>query len=77
MRVVVQKARPKQDTGCDCGVYVCKYVDTLLNGIALESAVWHPYDDVETFRYRITWELCRGRGRHLSVWGLTQRNLGV
>ncbi|XP_074362489.1 putative ubiquitin-like-specific protease 1B [Apium graveolens] len=77
MKMAIVTARPKQDTGCDCGVYVCKYVDVILNGIRLEHAIWHPYDDVETFRYRITWELRRGRARHLSAWGLTQRNLGL
>ncbi|KAL8145237.1 hypothetical protein AgCh_003436 [Apium graveolens] len=60
MKMAIVTARPKQDTGVDCGVYVCKYVDVILNGIRLEHAVWHPYDDVETFRYRITWELRRG-----------------
>ncbi|KAL8112475.1 hypothetical protein AgCh_019979 [Apium graveolens] len=77
MKMTIVTARPKQDTGVDCGVYVCNYVDVILNGIRLEHAVWHPYDDVETFRYRITWKLCRGRARHLSAWGLTQRNLGL
>ncbi|XP_074355665.1 ubiquitin-like-specific protease ESD4 [Apium graveolens] len=75
MKMAIVTARPKQDTGVDCGVYVCKYVDVILNGIRLEHTFWHPYDDVETFRYRITWELRRGRARHLSAWGLTQRNL--
>ncbi|XP_074369105.1 ubiquitin-like-specific protease ESD4 [Apium graveolens] len=77
MKMAIVTARPKQDTRVDCGVYVCKYVDAILNGIRLEHAVWHPYDDVETFCYRITWELRRGRARHLSAWGLTQKNLGL
>ncbi|KAL8155228.1 hypothetical protein AgCh_000562 [Apium graveolens] len=39
-------ARPKQDGGIDCGVYVSKYMDAMLNGISLPSAVWNAKVDV-------------------------------
>ncbi|XP_074350792.1 uncharacterized protein LOC141690081 [Apium graveolens] len=59
-------ARPKQDGGKDCGVYVSKYMDTMLNGISLPSAVWNAKVDVQTFRYRMAHGLSKGAARHIS-----------
>ncbi|XP_074374756.1 putative ubiquitin-like-specific protease 1B [Apium graveolens] len=69
-------ARPKQDGGNDCGVYVSKYMDAMLNGISLPSAVWNPKVDVQTFRYRMAHELSKGVPRHISEWGIRQREAG-
>ncbi|KAL8146825.1 hypothetical protein AgCh_004530 [Apium graveolens] len=69
-------ARPKQDGGNDCGVYVSKYMDAMLNGISLPSAVWNPKVDVQTFRYRMAHELSKGVARHISEWGIRQREAG-
>ncbi|KAL8126807.1 hypothetical protein AgCh_013921 [Apium graveolens] len=63
-------ARPKQDSGNDCGVYVSKYMDAMLNGISLPSAVWNAKVDVQTFRYRMAHELSKGVARHISEWGI-------
>ncbi|KAL8088727.1 hypothetical protein AgCh_038492 [Apium graveolens] len=66
-------ARPKQDGGIDCGVYVSKYMDAMLNGISLLSAVWNAKVDVQTFRYRMAHDLSKGVARHISEWGIRQR----
>ena len=68
--------RPKQKGGVDCGVYVCKYMDAMLNGISIPSAHWDPEKDVITFRYRIAHELLNGEARHLSEWSFRERELG-
>ncbi|KAL8114840.1 hypothetical protein AgCh_021620 [Apium graveolens] len=69
-------ARPKQDGGIDYGVYVSKYMDAMLNGISLPSAVWNAKVDVQTFRYRMAHELSKGVARHISEWGILQREAG-
>lgn len=77
MRVRYVKDRPKQHGGSDCGVYVCKYMDAILNGISLAEAAWDGVVDVITFRYRIAWELFTGVPRAISESGLIARNRGV
>ncbi|XP_074377808.1 putative ubiquitin-like-specific protease 1B [Apium graveolens] len=69
-------ARPKQDGGNDYGVYVSKYMDAMLNGVSLPSAVWNAKVDVQTFRYRMAHELSKGVARHISEWGIRQREVG-
>ncbi|KAL8119762.1 hypothetical protein AgCh_017026 [Apium graveolens] len=69
-------ARPKKDGGIDCGVYISKYMDPMLNGISLPSAVWNAKVDVQTFRYRMAHELSKGIARHISEWGIRQREVG-
>ncbi|KAK1360710.1 hypothetical protein POM88_045184 [Heracleum sosnowskyi] len=69
--------RPKQEGGVDCGVFVCKYMDAICNGISLKTAYWTPDKDVITFRYRIANELRNGEARLISEWGIRQKNLGL
>ncbi|XP_063941643.1 uncharacterized protein LOC108198076 [Daucus carota subsp. sativus] len=76
MKVRSVTERPKQVGGFDCGVYVVKYVDAICGGIQLKNAVWDPTLDILTFRYRMAWELNRGRARHISEWGIKERLLG-
>ena len=76
MEVHGLEARPKQDGGIDCGIYVSKYMDAMLNGISLPAAVWDAKKDVQTFRYRMAHELSKGAARHISEWGIRQREAG-
>lgn len=77
MKIKEAKDRPKQKGGIDCGVYVCKYMDAICNGISLKEAHWDPEKDVMTFRYRIAHELRIGEARLICEWGIRQRNLGL
>lgn len=76
MRVKTISERPKQVGTNDCGVYVCKYIDALLNAIPLNEAAWDPIYDVRTFRLRIAWELLNGEARHMIESGVQLRQLG-
>ncbi|KAL8118195.1 hypothetical protein AgCh_015918 [Apium graveolens] len=69
-------ARLKQDGGIDCGIYVSKYMGAMLNGISLPSTVWNAKVDVQTFRHRMAHELSKGVARHISEWGIRQREAG-
>lgn len=70
------KERPKQVGGSDCGMYVCKYMNAILNGIPLHLAVWTPPDDIITFRYCIAWEIFKGKARKIADDGINRRNEG-
>lgn len=76
MEVHGLKERPKQKGGIDCGIFVAKYMDAMLNGIRLPTAVWDAEKDIITFRYRIAHELSKGVGRHISDWSLREREAG-
>lgn len=77
MKVKFIEKRPKQTNGYDCGVYVCKYMDAILNGISLHEAEWGTTLTALTFRYRIAWELLSGEARKISEYGKLQRNKGL
>lgn len=47
----------------------------MMDAITLDKDVWHPYEDVETFRYRISWKLRKGHARHISERGMKQKKL--
>lgn len=76
MKVRTVGRRPKQKGSNDCGVYVCKYVDAILNAIPLETAYWDPVYDVHTFRVRMAWEILNGQARHMIESGIQHRQLG-
>lgn len=59
--VQVNPYRPKQENGTDCGVFVCKYMDDLLNDIKCPDR-WCP-KDIYVFRTRIAYEICQEIGR--------------
>lgn len=77
MRVKELDKRPKQDNGIDCGVYVFKYIDAILNGINLGEAYWDPKLTILTFRYRIAHEIKNGEARQMSEWSMRQRLKGL
>lgn len=77
MKVRAVDERPKQEGSDDCGVYVCKYIDAMLNGIQLSAAHWDPIHDIRTFRYRMAWELVNGAARHMADWGVEERLKGI
>ena len=80
MRVLHEKNRPKQGKDIDCGVYVMKYMDDMLNGISLREAVGDQnldIVDIVNFRYHIAWELYKGTIRRTSDYGIQQRNKGL
>ncbi|XP_074352952.1 putative ubiquitin-like-specific protease 1B [Apium graveolens] len=54
MKVHFLQERPMQSNTHDCGVYVCKYMGAILNGISLRDAVWEPVLGIWTFQYRIS-----------------------
>ncbi|XP_074322857.1 putative ubiquitin-like-specific protease 1B [Apium graveolens] len=70
LKVHFVQERPMQSNTHDCGVYVCKYMDVILNGISLRDAVWEPVLGTWTFRYRIAWELSKGLARRISDYGI-------
>lgn len=76
MKVKAVDDRPKQEGGVNCGVYVCKYIDAILNGIPLRTAEWSSNVDIRTFRYRIAHELKQGEARRICDWGIKERQLG-
>ncbi|KAL8157215.1 hypothetical protein AgCh_002069 [Apium graveolens] len=77
LKVHFVQERPMQSNTHDYGVYVCKYMDAILNGISLRDAVWEPVLGIWTFRYRIAWELSKGLARRISDYGIQQRNRGL
>lgn len=70
MMVHFVKERPVQGNGTDCGVYMCKYIDDMLNGISLREAVWGNNLDIVNFRYHITWEVYKGETRRIRDYGI-------
>ena len=70
--VQVWDAMPKQNNYTDCGVYICKYMDYLLQGYDLSTLVWDA-SDLEVFRYRIAKELQKGKARSIPNHRMSQR----
>ncbi|XP_063936209.1 putative ubiquitin-like-specific protease 1B [Daucus carota subsp. sativus] len=64
--------RPKQSNHTDCGIFVMKYMDYMLQGFHLQSMTWTS-SDVETFRYRIAKEIQRGKARMIPGFLMKQR----
>ncbi|WOG87868.1 hypothetical protein DCAR_0207100 [Daucus carota subsp. sativus] len=64
--------RPKQSNHTDCGIFVMKYMDYMLQGFHLQSMSWTS-SDVETFRYRIAKEIQRGKARMIPGFLMKQR----
>ena len=77
MKVHTITERPKQEGCHDCGVYICKYIDALLNAMRLDKLHWDPKVDPIIFRQRIAWELKKGRARHFTSSGLEDRLMGA
>jgi Ulp1 family protease len=77
VKVRALSQRPKQTTIYDCGVFVCKYVDAIMNGMQLQTLVWDPHADVLNFWYRIAWEIMNGAARHMSDSAREDRLLGT
>ena len=64
--------RPKQSNYTDCGIFVMKYMDYMLQGFHLQSMTWTSFD-IETFRYRIAKEIQRGKARMIPGFLMKQR----
>ena len=64
--------RPKQNNYTDCGIFVMKYMDYMLQGFHLQSMTWTT-SDVETFRYRIAKEIQREKARMIPGFLMKQR----
>lgn len=64
--------RPKQVNGTDCGIYVMKYMDYILQGFDLGALRWSQ-EDVEVFRYRIAVEIQKGEARRIPGFLMRQR----
>ena len=64
--------RPKQSNHTDCGIFVMKYMDYMLQGFHLQLMTWTT-SDVETFRYRIAKEIQRGKARMIPGFLMKQR----
>lgn len=58
--------RPKQINGDDCGVFVMKFMDFMLQDYEIDSFGSWPQELVDTFRYRIAKELQAGKARPIS-----------
>ncbi|XP_074338974.1 uncharacterized protein LOC141677107 isoform X2 [Apium graveolens] len=58
--------RPTQQNSDDCGVFVMKYMDFMLQGYDITTLEPWSQDLVETFRYRIAMELQNGKARQIS-----------
>ena len=70
--VQVWDTMPKQNNYTDCGVYICKYMDYLLQGYDLSTLVWDA-SDLDVFRYRIAKELQTGKARSIPNHRMRQR----
>ncbi|KAK1378692.1 hypothetical protein POM88_025436 [Heracleum sosnowskyi] len=64
--------RPKQRNSTDCGLFVMKYMDYLLQDYEIESLQWED-EDIEIFRYRIAKELQKGKARRIPGPLMRQR----
>ncbi|KAK1386419.1 hypothetical protein POM88_014597 [Heracleum sosnowskyi] len=71
-KVQAWSRRPKQRNSKDCGLFVMKYMDYLLQGYEMESLQWED-EDMEIFRYRIAKELQQGKPRRIPGFLMRQR----
>ncbi|KAK1369044.1 hypothetical protein POM88_035136 [Heracleum sosnowskyi] len=73
LRVNVIAERPKQENGTDCGVFVCKYIDSLLTCTDYTAQYWS-LRIIDTFCYCMAWELSKkGEARKISTEGIRLR----
>ena len=71
--VAIEK-RPKQRNCDDCGIFVMKYMDFLLQGYDITSLDSWSQELVETFRYRIAKDLQRGKATPIPGVRMRIRN---
>lgn len=64
--------RPKQNNTTDCGIFVMKYMDYLLQGFDISTLMWDD-SDIEVFRYRIAIEIHKGKARRIPGFLMRQR----
>lgn len=72
--VVPLPQRPKQRNSNDCGVFVMKYMDFMLQGYDITSIASWSEHLVNMFRYRIAKELQAGKARGISSVRMRQRH---